>query len=144
MKFNEILIVRIACELKEKPTIIENQVVILSFGSSQFVSFVDSRNRTHDENVALNGSQNYPAKKQKKIFLTDSKSPLEKNFNGRKIKKVWIKVEKSSKGSTIVGKTVRNTQLVRICLDYKQTWLFAIKGTSQPPKYINLKTKTIL
>ena len=56
-------------EVEVKPTTIENQVVILSFGSSQFVSFVDSRNRTHDENVAINGSQN-PAKIQKSFSQT--------------------------------------------------------------------------
>ena len=45
--------------------------------------------------------------------------------------KVWGTLKDISKGSTRVGKTVRNTQLVRICFEYKQTWLFAKKGTSQ-------------
>ena len=35
-----------------KSTTIENQIVILSFGTSQFVTSVDSRNRTHDKKVA--------------------------------------------------------------------------------------------
>ena len=87
-----------------KPTTIENQVVILSFGSSQFVSFVDSRNRTHDENLTPNGLQNNLAKIQIKIFLTDSKSPIEKNFNGKDTEKMWKKLKEGSKGSTIVKK----------------------------------------
>ena len=80
-----------------KPTTIENQVIILSFGSSRFVSFVYSRNRTHDENVAPNWSQNNPAKKKQKIFFTVSKSPIEKNFDGRKHWKSVAKTEREFK-----------------------------------------------
>ena len=46
-------------------------------------------------------------------------------------RKVWEKLKENSKGFTIVGKTVRNTHLVRICIEYKQTWLFATKDTCQ-------------
>ena len=60
-----------------KPTTRENQVVILSFEGSQFVRFVDSRNRTHDEKVAPNGSQNNPAKKNKNLFHRLEKSNRE-------------------------------------------------------------------
>ena len=67
----------------------------------------------------------------KLLFFTDSKNPLGKNFNGRKHRKSVEKTEEGSKGSTMVGKTVRNTQLVRTCFEYKQTWLFATKGTCQ-------------
>ena len=42
---------------------------MLSIRRYQFVSFVDSCNKKHDENVAHNGSQNYPAKNTK-IYLT--------------------------------------------------------------------------
>ena len=35
----------------------------------------------------------------------------------------WRKLKEGSKGSTTVGKTVKNTQLARICFDYKQIWL---------------------
>ena len=45
--------------------------------------------------------------------------------------KTWRKLKEGSKGSTTVGKTLRNTQLARICFDYKQIWLFATKGTCQ-------------
>ena len=45
--------------------------------------------------------------------------------------KEWEKLKENSKGFTIFGKTVRNTQVVRICFEYKQTCLFATKGTCQ-------------
>ena len=68
--------VRHGCELEAKPTTIENQVVVLSFGSSQFVSSVGSRNRTHDENVAPNRSQ----KIQQKLL----ENTLQKGYNHKK------------------------------------------------------------
>ena len=67
-----------------KPTTIENQVAILSF--------VDSRNRTHDENVAPNGSQNTPAKKS---FSQTRK--VQENFIGRKHWKSVGKTEREFK-----------------------------------------------
>ena len=60
-----------------KPTTIENEVVILSFGSSQLVSFVNSRNRTHDENVAPTGAKIIQPKKQKNLFHRLEKSSRE-------------------------------------------------------------------
>ena len=45
--------------------------------------------------------------------------------------KVWEKLKENSKGFTIVVKTMRNMQLVIICFEYKQTWLFATKSTCQ-------------
>ena len=65
-----------------KSTTIENQVVILSFGSSQFVSFVYSRNKTHDENVAPNGSKKYKAKITRKCITEKKQTQKARNFLG--------------------------------------------------------------
>ena len=46
--------------------------------------------------------------------------------------KVWKEHKDGSKGSTRVAKkTVRNTELTRICFEYKQTWLVAKRGTGK-------------
>ena len=97
MKFNEIEIVRHGCELKVKPTTIENRVVILSFGTSQFVSFVDSRNRTHDENAAPNGSRKIQQNTKKNIFHRHEKSNREElqwQNTLEKCGKNWKRVQK--------------------------------------------------
>ena len=70
MKFNEIYI-RHGCELKVKPTALKNQVVMLSFGNSQFVTFVDSRSRTYEENVLS-------SQRVKRILIKNAK----KSFHG--------------------------------------------------------------
>ena len=36
-------------------------------------------------------------------------------------RKVWEKLKESSKGSTILGKTVKNPKLVKMYFQYKQT-----------------------
>ena len=61
MYVNEIywdLIVLHGYELKLKPKTLKNQVVMLNFGSSPFVSFEVTLNRTHDEKMTPNNSQN--------------------------------------------------------------------------------------
>ena len=103
-----------------KPTTIENQVVLLSFGSSQFVSFVDSRNRTHDENVAPTGPK-IIQQKNKKSFLQTRKVQKRRTSMAENTAKVWEKLKESSKGSNIIGKTDGNTQIAKICFQYKQT-----------------------
>ena len=64
-----------------KPTIIGNEVVTVSFGSSQFVIFVDSGNRTDDVNIALNGSQSHPAKTTQKCSPEKIQSCERKNVS---------------------------------------------------------------
>ena len=54
--------------------------------------------------------------------------------------KVWEKLKESLKGFTIIGKTVRNTQLVKICFEYKQI----SRTKSPPPPKKNRKTKNKL
>ena len=61
-------------ELKVKPTTVENQTVILNFVRSQFVNFVISRNRTHDEEVA---PKLFQQKKTKNLFHRLEKSNRE-------------------------------------------------------------------
>ena len=80
--------------------------------------------------MAPNRSQNIPAK-YKNTFFTNSKTPIEKSFSGRKHWKNVEKLKKGSKGSTINEKIVRNTQLAKFSLEYNQTWLLATKGTCQ-------------
>ena len=80
VKVNEVWIVRHGCELEAKPTSMKNQVVILSFGSSQFVSFVDSRNKTHDGNVDSNESQNFQKKTTQKCTTESIQAQKTRNF----------------------------------------------------------------
>ena len=100
-----------------KPTTIENKVFILSFGSSQFVSFVDSRNWSQDENVAPIGSQ----KNQQKKYFSQTRNVQKTTSMAENTRKVCKKLKEGSKRSTIVGKSVRNTQLLRMYFKYKQT-----------------------
>ena len=51
------------------------------------MSFVNSRNRTNDKNVAANGSQKNRANNTKKTFCTDKENPTEKSFNDKKKQK---------------------------------------------------------
>ena len=67
--------------------------------------------RTHHKNVAPDGSQNNPSKTQK--IFTDSKSPTEKNFNGRKN---WNNVEKIEKGFNRIHYSWNN------CEKYSISW----------------------
>ena len=50
----------------------ENQVVILSCGSSQFVIFVDSHRRTHDEKVAPKWPKYIQQKNSKMNYRKDT------------------------------------------------------------------------
>ena len=61
---------------------------------------------------------------------------ISQNINGRKHWKKEKKLKEGSEGSTIVGRTVRNTQLVKIGFEYNS---FSLKT----PNYINLETKTV-
>ena len=93
-----------------KPTTVENEVVILNFGSSQFVSCVDSRNRIKTRAWPSTGTK-YPAKytKKKKIVM-DSKNPTYKSFNGKKILENLDKktVNQVLKDSLYVKTTLKN------------------------------------
>ena len=66
MNFNESYFIRLSCELNVKSSTLDNQFVMLSFGSSQNVSFEVSLDRTRGEKMTSNKSKNYPAKNAKK------------------------------------------------------------------------------
>ena len=142
--------IRRECELKLKRTTLINQFVMLSFGSSQFMSCEVSRNRTHDEKWP----QSIIQKKSKKTVFYRLEKCSREELHCQKHWKSVKKQKEGSKGSTVVGKTVET----RNWLEYvsntnkhgcwrKEAHVIFSFGNSfslQTPKYINLKIKLIL